>query len=87
MTITIKPYNTDGVAEKKEEILEDIYEGLFPWINEGITKIQNQYGMTNGDCSVGLDMEFREVYSSLVECIYKQLQENNAIEYKESDVE
>ena len=65
---------------QEERILSDIYEDFFPWINEGIAKIQKQYGMANGDCSMELDMEFREAYDRLAECVFKQLKENNIIE-------
>lgn len=65
---------------KKETILGEIYDEFFPWINEGIANIQKQYGMENGDCSMELDMEFREAYDRLAECVFKQLQENNIIE-------
>jgi len=64
----------------KETLLADIYDEFFPWINEGIAKIQKQYGMANGDCSMELDMEFREAYDRLAECVFKQLKENNIIE-------
>lgn len=69
----------------KDKILSSIYEELFPWINEGIAKIQEKHGMTSGDCSMGLDMEFREAFDKVAECTYKQLVENGAV--KESEVE
>jgi len=70
---------------QEERILSDIYEDFFPWINEGIAKIQKQYGITSGDCSMELDMEFRDAYDKLAKCVYKQLEENNAVKMRWND--
>ena len=66
--------------KNKEVIICEIYDELFPWINDGIATIQIKYGMESGDVSPLLDMEFREVYQKLSECVYKQLKENNKLE-------
>ena len=64
----------------KDAIIGNIYDDLFPWINDGIATIQEKHGMDNGDVSPELDMKFREVYDQLAECVYLQLQEHNKIE-------
>ena len=46
------------------------------WISEGIREVQKKFGMDHGDCSPGLDMEFKEVFGALAKCTYKQLKEN-----------
>lgn len=71
---------TAKILSNKDAIIGNIYDDLFPWINDGISEIQKKFGMVNGDVSPSLDMEFREVYERLAECVYKQLQENNKIE-------
>jgi hypothetical protein len=71
---------TAEIVSNKDEIIGNIYDDLFPWINDGIAVVQIKYGLDNGDVSPSLDMEFREVYERLAECVYKQLQEHNKLE-------
>ena len=69
----IKPINKPKGYSK---IIKEI-EGLqHDWIQEAIAKVQEKYGMNHGDCSPSLDMEFREVFTALAKCTYKQLKEN-----------
>ena len=63
----------------KDEILDKIEELQHSSINEAIAKVQEEYGMNHGDCSPSLDMEFREVFTVLAKCTYKQLKENGYI--------
>jgi len=65
-------------------ILEEIEELQREWVNEGICKAQEKYGMNNGDCSFSMDMEFREVFTALAKCTYKQLRENGYLESEEN---
>jgi len=67
------------MKNKKEEIIEILSYDLFPWINDGISKIQKKHGMVKGDVSPELDMKFREAYDMLAECAYLQLVENKII--------
>ena len=71
---------TAEIVSNKDAIIGNIYDDLFPWINDGIATIQEKHGMDNGDVSPELDMKFREVYDQLAECVYLQLQEHNKIE-------
>ena len=58
------------------KIIKEI-EGLqHDAIQYAIAKVQEKYGMNHGDCSPSLDMEFREVFTALAKCTYKQLKEN-----------
>ena len=66
-----------GYEEGVADYCRDLYEELFPWITDGLASIQKKYGMTNGDCSPGLDMRFREVFQDLCECTYDQMVEHN----------
>ena len=70
------------MKKDKETIMGEIYEEFFPWLNDSISKIQEQYGEPHGEwqCSDSLDIEFRETYDKLAECIYKQLIENEIFE-------
>jgi len=69
----IKPINKPKGYSK---IIKEI-EGLqHDWIQEAIAKVQEKYGMDHGDCSPGLDTEFKEVFTALAKCTYKQLKEN-----------
>jgi len=63
----------------KDEILDKIEELQQDWINEGIAQVQEKVGMNHGDCSLELDLEFREVFKSLAKCTYNQLKENGYV--------
>ena len=77
------------MKKDKETIMGEIYEEFFPWVNDGISKIQDQYGEPHGEwqCSMELDMEFREAYDKLAECVYKQLVENEIFETDDGSAE
>tara|TARA_R100000152_G_C6772005_1_gene198705 strand:- start:644 stop:850 length:207 start_codon:yes stop_codon:yes gene_type:complete len=63
----------------RDLILDKIVELQHDWINEGIAQVQEEFGMESGDCSVSLDMEFRDAFEKLAICTYKQLLENDII--------
>lgn len=63
----------------KDQIIDKIEELQHGWVNEGIAEVQEKVGMNHGDCSLELDLEFREVFKSLAKCTYKQLKENGYI--------
>lgn len=46
-------------------------------VNDVINDIAKEFGIDNKTVSDKLDMEYRGVYKLLVECIYKELVENN----------
>ena len=68
----------DCLEEKKEDIIGNIYDDLFPEINQLINKVMKKQGKVNGEllCSKNLDYEYRETFEKLSRCIFKQLLEN-----------
>ena len=61
---------------KEEKIINEIEKIQHDAIQYAIAKVQEKYGMDHGDCSPGLDTEFKEVFTALAKCTYKQLKEN-----------
>ena len=68
----------DCIEEKKEDIIGNIYDDLFPEMNQLIDKVMEKHSDIDGEllCSKNLDYEYRETFEKLSKCIYKQLQEN-----------
>ena len=56
-----------------------IYELVTEKVNDVINDIAKEFGIHNNEVSYKLDMEYRGVYKLLVECIYKELVENNKV--------
>jgi predicted DNA-binding transcriptional regulator len=56
-----------------------IYEVVAEKMNDVINDIAKEFGIHNNKVSYKLDMEYRGVYKLLVECIYKELVENNKV--------
>ena len=61
---------------KEEKIINEIEKIQHDAIQYAIAKVQEKYGMDHGDCSPSLDIEFKEVFTALAKCTYKQLKEN-----------
>ena len=68
----------DCIEEKKEDIIGNIYDDLFPEINQLINEVMKKQVKINDElfCSKNLDYEYREVFEKLSKCIFKQLLEN-----------
>ena len=66
------------IKDNKENIIGNIYDDLFPEINQLINKVMEKHSDIDGElfCSKNLDYEYREVFEKLSKCIYKQLLEN-----------
>jgi len=71
--------NDKKIKMKESRLIDEIEDLQHPWINEGIAQVQEKFGMKHGDCSMNLDMEFREVFTALAKCTYKQLKENGRL--------
>ena len=65
----------DIIKQSKDSSL--IYELVAEKVNDVINDIAKEFGIDNKTVSDKLDMEYRGVYKLLVECIYKELVENN----------
>ena len=65
----------DIIKQSKDSGL--IYELVTEKVNDAINDIAKEFGIDNKTISDKLDMEYRGVYKLLVECIYKELVENN----------
>ena len=69
----IKPINK---PKGYSRLIKEIEKIQHDCIQEAIAKVQEKYGMNHGDCSPSLDTEFKEVFTALAKCNYKQLKEN-----------
>ena len=67
----------DIIKQSKDSGL--IYELVTEKVNDAINDIAKEFGIDNKTVSDKLDMEYRGVYKLLVECIYKELVENNKV--------
>tara|TARA_R110002020_G_scaffold448392_1_gene661197 strand:- start:161 stop:769 length:609 start_codon:yes stop_codon:yes gene_type:complete len=63
----------------KDMVLDRIEELQHDWIHEGIANVQEQFGLTSGDCSNAVDMKFRHAFSELAKATLSQLIENEII--------
>jgi hypothetical protein len=70
---------TTEIVNNEDIIIGNIRDDLHPWINDGIAKIQKEYGLECGDVSPGLNIEFQEAFDALAKCIYKQLKEHDKL--------